>query len=247
VADPSLPVTEAGTTDPTGPVPAIASPPDSDAGWAAASGGWQETMWRRLRTRPRRGVVAGLVVGAMFGLLSGELMAQGPTTWTSRTVLFFDDPLGIAVAGDPGELAKLTAIRYEYANLAATEAMAGPVATELKVPVSTVLASTSVVVPVNSLLVDVDGTSGSPAFATRLSTTMAQEIIHYIHSENTTFNIPPPDQTLVSVVSAASTPVPSGPSGTRAASIGVIVFLGAFLVVFVAYQLLVDPRRPARR
>lgn len=247
VPDPSHSITDFEPRDPTAPLPGLSASPGPDNDGAPESGGWQQRAWQKLRRRSRRGIVAGLVIGVMFGLLSGELMARGPTTWSSQTVMFFNDPLGIAMAGDPGELAKLTALRYKYASLAATEAMAAPVAAELKVPVSEVLASASVVVPPNSLLLQVDGSSQSPTFASRVAMAMSQEIIQYVQSENKTFNIPAADQVLVSVVSPTTTPTASRPSRSKAAGIGLIVFLGGFVVAFVAYQLLVDPRRSTSR
>lgn len=228
----SLPVTDGSTSDGR-----------NGDGVFEAENTWQAALWRRVRVRPGRAVVAGIVVGLMFGLLAGELLVRGPTKWTSETVTVFDDPLGIALAGDPSELAKLGALRYKYASLVATEALAGPVAATLHVPVSAVLASASVVVPVNSVLLDVVGTWDSPGFARDVSNAMAKEIISYVHAEDVTYNIPASDRFSVTIVSPTSQPVASGPSKTRAIGVGVIVFIGAFLLGFCAHQLVVAPTR----
>lgn len=227
------------------PLSPVVAPSDGHdgVGQTPARPTWQAELGRRLRRRPGRAVLAGLVLGSMFGLLSGELMVQGPTTWTSQTVLLFDDPLGIAVAGDPGQLAKLIELRYKYASLAETEAIAAPVAAELHVPVSEVLGSASVTVPPNSVLFDVLGTWSNPSFASAVSRATAQEVMRYVQAENATFSVPSANQFTVSVVSSTSQAVRSSPSKTRAIGVGLIVFLGAFLVGFTAYQLSVRPRR----
>lgn len=236
--------------------PTIASPARRpDAASAAAANGrdgdstfgtgttWQAELWKRFRRRPGQAILAGLVLGVMFGLLAGELLVRGPTKWTSQTVMVIDDPYSLALAGDPGELAKLSALRYKYASLAETEAMAAPVAAQLHVPVPVVLAAASVSAPVNSVLLDSVGTWSSPGFASQVSTAMAKEIINYVQAEDVTYNVPSSDRFTISIVSPASPPVASGPSKTRALGVGVIVFLGAFLVGFTAYQLVVAPTR----
>lgn len=208
---------------------------------------WQPALWRRLTHKPGRALLAGLLVAAMAGVFTGEKLVQGPTTWTSQTVMIFDDPLGIALSGDAGDLAKLIAVRYKYASLAGTEAMAQPVATELKVPVSAVLGSASAVVPADSVLLDVDGTASTPGFARELSTAMAREVVSYIQTENTTFDVPAANRFDATIVSPASAPSPSGPSKSRATSVALVVALAGFLVGFCAYQLVLDPSRRTLR
>ena len=204
---------------------------------------WQSALGRRLLHKPGRALLAGLLVAAMAGVLTGEKLSKGPTTWTSQTVMIFDDPLGIAIAGDAGELAKLSEVRYKYASLAGTEAMAQPVAAELKVPVSTVLASTSTVVPVDSVLLDVDGTASTPAFARELSTAMAREVVSYIQTEDSTYAVPNSNRFLATIVSPATAGTPQGPSKTRALSVAMVAALAGFLVGFAAYQLVLAPTR----
>ena len=208
-----------------------------------AASTWQATLWSRLLHKPGRALLAGLLVAAMAGVLVGEKLSKGPTTWTSQTVLIFDDPLGIAIAGDAGELAKLIEVRYKYASLASTEAMAQPVAAELKVPVSTVLASTSTVVPVDSVLLYVDGTASTPAAAREFSSAMAREMVSYIQAEDATYGVPSSNRFLATIVSPATDATPHGPSSTRALSVALVVALGGFLVGFAAYQLVLEPSR----
>jgi hypothetical protein len=207
---------------------------------------WQATLWRRLRHKPGRAVLAGLLLAAMAGVFTGEKLVQGPTKWSSDTVMIFDDPLGIALAGDAGELSKLVSVRYKYASLVATEAMAQPVAAELKIPVSAVLGSTSTIVPPNSVLLDVVGTASAPRVARTLSTAMAQQVVSYIQSEDSTYNVPASDRFTATVVSPANSATPSGPSKTRALSVALVVALAGFLVGYSVFQLVREPSRRSR-
>ncbi len=207
-------------------------------------GSWQQELVRRLVLRPVRGVIAGLLVGLLFGLIAGDYMVQGTTTYTSQTVVLLDNPLGIATAGDAGTLIKLSELRYKYASLASTDAIAQPVAATLHVPVGVVLGSASVQVPANSLLLVVQGTWTTPVFAQALSKAMAQDIIQYINTENSAYNIPASNQVIASIVNPAVGAVPSHPSATRGIAVGLVVFVGTALIAFAVYQLVVaDPNR----
>jgi capsular polysaccharide biosynthesis protein len=212
---------------------------------ADANGGWQAELARRLRFRAGRGVLAGLVLGVLIGLPAGALSAQGTTTYTSNTVMLLDDPVGIAIAGDANTLIKVDDLRYKYASLASTYAIAAPVADDLHVPVSVVLGSTSVQVPTNSLLMVVTGTGSTPGIAKELSGAMAQGVAQYIQNENTTYKIPATDQVVARVVSPTSVAVASHPSRTHALGVGVVVFVVGAAVGFLAFQLLAS--EPARR
>jgi len=228
-----LPVTEDGTAG-NGSMPAHHE-------------SWQDELWRRLRKRPARALVAALALGVLAGLPVGAYAAHArTTTYTSQTVLLLDDPLGIATSGDPGLLAKLDDLRYKYSTLASTYAVAGPVANSLHVPVWTVISSTSVGVPPTSLLMDVTGTAATPGFAEELSGAMAQGIANYIQNENSANNIPAADRFSVSTVTPTAPAVGSKASLTEPFAAGVVLFVVVALVVFVAFQLLATAE-PVRR
>jgi hypothetical protein len=184
-----------------------------------------------------------LVVAVFATVLTAGLLVHGPTIWTSQTTMLIDDPYGVALSGNGGELATLAEVRVKYASLASTYALAQPVATALHVPPQVVLSGVSVDVPSNSLLLVVIGRWSNPGFARELSSGMAQEITTYIQQENTTFQIPTKDQFTAVVVSPATMASPSGPSIKRAALASFAVFVGSAAVIFVLIQLIAGRRR----
>jgi capsular polysaccharide biosynthesis protein len=231
--------------DHTAEFPALTDAHVADSNGAAQGGGWQTELWQRLARRPGRAALAGLVVGVLLGIPVGDAVSQGTVTYSSHTVMLLDDPLQDATSGDAGALVKMDDLRYKYASLAGTDAIAAPVAANLHVPVPVILGATSVQVPANSLLLNVVGTWSTPGFAHELSQAMAQGIVQYIQSENTTYNIPAADQLFANIVSPTSPATATQPSHTRGIAVGLLVFVGAGLVAFTAFQLLTT--EPARR
>lgn len=180
-------------------------------------------------------LVASVIVTA--GLAAG-LTVHRSTVWTSQTTMMLDDPYGLALSGDPGQISKLSYLRNKYAELASTYAIAQPVAQSLHVPVGEVLGSSYVNVPSVSILMNVVGTSASPVFAKEVSAAMARGISNYIDEENAKYHVPAADQFAAITVSPTSAPSPSKPSHTKAALLSLLVFVGTLLVVFVPGQLI---------
>lgn len=164
---------------------------------------------------PLLALVVAAVPGTVAGLVGERATLRGPTVWTSQTVMLIDQPYGIAVAGDSGVLLKLESIRLKYQGLAATNAIAGPVATKYGLPVSTVEASTAVVLPPDSLLLHVYGDWSSPAIAQNPSAAVAAEITSYVQNDDVQYKIPAADQFTITVVDPAAPATASGPSTPR--------------------------------
>lgn len=218
------------------------TPVQADGGHAAARG-WQTKLWQTLERTWKRSAVIGILFGLVVGSLAGIVQATGATTYTSQTTMILDDPLGLALAGDEGELVKLSDLRLKYQSLVATEAIAGPVADSLHIPVGEVLGATSVQVPASSLLMEVDATWATPAFAPTLSLAVAREIQAYVKAENATYAIPASDQFQALILTPASGSIPSSPSKKKAALLALGVLVGGAAAGFVVNQLMVEPRR----
>ncbi|HUI03956.1 MAG TPA: hypothetical protein VLZ77_10465 [Acidimicrobiales bacterium] len=203
---------------------------------------WASHLWAMLRTGPLLALVAAAVVATVLGL-SGEFFTlRGPTVWTSRTVMLVDEPYGIAVAGDQGLLLKLEGVRLKYQGLAVTNAIDQPVAAKLNVPVSVVEGSAAVVLPPDSLLLDVYGQWSSPAFAQQLSGAVANEISAYVAQEDAQYKVPAADQFTISVVDAPAPATASGPSHSKAATVALGLAIAGFVVGFVVTQLVRNRR-----
>ncbi|HTT87434.1 MAG TPA: hypothetical protein VMF60_08715, partial [Acidimicrobiales bacterium] len=203
---------------------------------------WASHLWAMLRTGPLLALVAAAMVAAILGLSGEWFTLRGPTVWTSRTVMLVDEPSGIAVAGDQGLLLKLESVRLKYQGLAATNAIDQPVATKLDVPVSLVEGSAAVVLPADSLLLDVYGQWSSPTFARELSGAVAGEITAFVQQEDTQYKVPAADQFTITVVDAAAPATPSGPSHSKAATVALGLAIAGFVIGFVITQLVRNRR-----
>jgi capsular polysaccharide biosynthesis protein len=195
-----------------------------------------------LRTGPLLALVVGVVVATVMGLAGEYSTLRGPTVWTSRTMMLVDQPYGIAVAGDQGLLLKLESVRLKYQGLAATNAIAGPVAAKLGLPVAAVEATTTVQLPADSLILEVYGQWSSPGEAQRLSAAVASQISTFVQSEAAQYKIPAADQFTITVVDSASPGVPSGPSHSKAATVALGLAVAGFVLGFVLTQLVRNRR-----
>lgn len=198
----------------------------------------QSRLWRALRTKPFKAIVLALLVAMGAGVAGSHLNAKGTPVYASQTTMIIDQPYGIATATDEGLLVKLVALRAKYQGLATTDAMAGPVATKLGLPLDKVLSATTVVAPPDSLLLDITATWTNAHEARRLSSAMATEMTTYVHNENVQFRIPPTEQFTISTVDPATAATLSTPSSRKSAVDAIGLALVAFLLVFAGFQLL---------
>jgi capsular polysaccharide biosynthesis protein len=183
------------------------------------------------------GLVFGVALGVTLAVVSAVIVLNGPTVYTSTTVMLINDPLAIATAGDQGQLLKLDALRYKYASLVNTEAIAAPVARQLHLGVGQVLGATTTQVPVNSLLMDIVATWSTPSEASALSQAVAGQVTAYVQTEEETYAIPAVDRFTFTAVDAASTPTPVGPSRSHAATLAIGLAILGLIVGFVVAQL----------
>ena len=216
-------------------LPARSQGADDPAGWRPSY--VQVRVWRALRTTPLPGLVFGVALGVVLAVVSAVIALSGPTVYTSTTVMLINDPLALATAGDQGQLLKLDALRYKYSGLAGTEALAAPVAQELKLPVGQVLGAVTTQVPPETLLMDVVATWSTPSEAAALSQAMADQITAYVKTEEVNNAIPLNDRFTFTAVEAASTPTPVGPSPFHAATLALALAVLGLIVGFVGAQL----------
>ena len=203
----------------------------------------QSRLWRALRTAPLPGLVLAVLLAIGAGLVGWNLNSAGTTVYSSRTVMAIDQPYGIATAGDEGILLKLETLRIKYQGLASTDAIAGPVATKLGLPITDVLAATSVALPADSLLLVVTGTWTNAADAQHLSSAMAAEINSYVKAENAQYVVPAADQFIIQTVDPTTPATASTSSSHRkSAADAVALALVTLIVAFVAAQLIFNRR-----
>jgi capsular polysaccharide biosynthesis protein len=198
----------------------------------------QSRLWRALRTKPLRAFLLAALLAVGAGAAGLHLNSKATPVYASQTVMIVDQPYGIATAGDEGLLVKLVAVRAKYQGLATTDAMAGPVAAKLGLPVNKVLSATTIAAPPDSLLLDVTTTWTNAHEAQRLSSAMAAEIIAYVHDENIQYGIPPSEQFIFHTVDPATAPTLSTPSHRKSAADAIGLALVVFLLGFAGLQLL---------
>ena len=194
-----------------------------------------------MRTAPLRALLIGVLLAIGAGVAGWHLNSSGTPVYTSRTVMAIDQPYGMATAGSEGLLLKLVNLRVKYQGLASTDAMAGPVATKLGLPVTSVLAGTSVALPPDSLLLVVNGTWTNAGEAQRLSTAMAAEVNRYVKAENIQYVVPGTDQFIIHTVDPTTPATASTPSHKSAAD-AVGLALAALIFGFVVSQLIFNRR-----
>ncbi|HXN60321.1 MAG TPA: hypothetical protein VN886_07685 [Acidimicrobiales bacterium] len=227
------------------PVPGdgmVSAPHDPVSGNGRGSDHPQTGLGPALRRAPLRALLIGVLLAIVAGV--GGWHANSSATaplFTSRTVMAIDEPYGMATAGDEGLLLKLVTLRVKYQGLASTDAMAGPVATKLGLPVNGVLAGTSVALPADSLLLVVTGTSTTAGEAQRLSSAMAAEITSYVKTENTEYVIPATDQFMIDTVDPTTPAMASTPAHKSAAD-AIGLALVALILGFVVSQLIFNRR-----
>ena len=202
----------------------------------------QSKLWRALRTAPLAGLLLAVLLAIGAGLVGWNLNSKGTPVYSSRTVMTIDQPYGIATAGDEGLLLKLVTLRIKYQGLASTNAIAGPVATKLGLPVNDVLSATSVVLPPDSLILVVTATWTNPSVAKHLSSDVAAEITSYVKAENTQYVVPAADQFLIHTVDPTTSATKSTPSHRKSAADAVGLALVTLIIAFVVSQLIFNRR-----
>ena len=202
----------------------------------------QARLWRALRTAPLPALLIAVLLAIGAGVVGWNLNSAGTPVYTSRTVMAVDEPYGIATAGDEGLLLKLVTLRIKYQGLASTDAMAGPVAAKLGLPVSDVLSATSVALPSDSLTLVVTGTWTNAHEAQRISSAMAAEITSYVKTENAQYVVPPTDQFIIQTVDPTTPATLSTPSHRKSAADAFGLAVVVLIVGFVVSQLIFNRR-----
>lgn len=196
----------------------------------------QPLLWLALGKQPMRAVLVGIVLAAVFGIVGVVASLSGPTRYTSNTVMLIDDPYGLATQGS-SLWAELTELRLKYADLVSTDAIAGPVAHELHLPVDSILGAASAGAPSTSLLVSIDATWSTPHESQVISQAVANEVTSYVQAEDVTYDIPAPDRFTLTTIDPASDPLAQGPSKAHALTLAIGLAVVGFALGFVATQL----------
>ena len=198
---------------------------------------WAWEVWRAMGERALRAVLVGVILAFGLAALGGLSVLSGPTTYQSTAVMLINDPYKLATAGQPNEFGSLDVLRYKYSALVRTNAIAGPVAAGMGLPVGEVIGALSTEVPTNSLLMNVTSTWSQPGVAQKLAQAAADEVTTYINQEDDAYHIPAADRFAFQVIDAASPATAQGPSTARAVTLAIGLAVLGFAIGFVVTQL----------
>ncbi len=192
----------------------------------------------------RRPGPLALFVAALAAVLAagvaGLAARGGAATFTSTALVSVDEPRAVAAAGDGGVIDKLSRIRFKYAGLVATDALATPVAAQLGVPVAKVRGRLSATVVPTDLLLRLNCSGPDGAAARRCADVLAASMVAFVAQEQSSNGIPPAQRLVMGQVQAAAGAVASG--AHRGRTLG-IAALAAALAASVALGLAARPRR----
>ncbi|MGH9029620.1 MAG: hypothetical protein ACRDV4_08410 [Acidimicrobiales bacterium] len=215
-------------------------PPDSEDGkgeHGALRAHEEKNLLRALGHDPMRAVLAGLVLAMLFGIVGAAASLKGKTVYTSTTIMLIDDPPQLASSGS-SEFLNLDALRWKYSGLLDTDPISQPVARSLHLPLDSVASSLTSQIPLESLLMEIEGTWSNPREAEVLSQTAANELTSYVAGENVHYAIPTNDQIQLTTVNPAAVAVAHGPSKSHAVTLAVGLAVLGFLLGFFGTQLL---------
>lgn len=173
-------------------------------------------------------VAGSLLAGLVAALAAGFATDRTAPTYQSQALLNLDQPRAVALATDDGVVAKLSRLRYKYAGLVRTETFAKPVASQLHLPVLTVLRTLTTSVDQDSLVMAVGARDGNRDRARQIAAAAAQHLVQFTKSQQQADRIPAVNQVTFTIVTPALPAVKIAPSNGKV----FLVALGAF--VFVA-------------
>jgi capsular polysaccharide biosynthesis protein len=150
-------------------------------------------------------VILALVLALLAGAGAALYQRSKPTHYISYSVMLIDQPF--AVASDPGDatLAKLQRLRFYYAGLVQTQVIAGPVASQLQLPVGYVERSLSTLMSDSTFTIDLFAQGHNPQQASTIAQAATSELIDYVRKEQAKVGIASVNRvTLTEVTSPAA-------------------------------------------
>jgi capsular polysaccharide biosynthesis protein len=196
----------------------------------------RETPRWRAGTRSHRWVyavaVAVGIVAAVAAFLAVRLQAA---KYESTSAIAVDQVRAIAVSGDAGVVAKLSALRNKYAGILTSEEFAAPVATTVHLAPGTVRASLFAVVPGDGLIFEVGARTSSATTSREIAAAAATALVNYAQEEQTAAGIQPDQQFTLRVVTPAEGAAKISPTRKKeAGAAGLAGLLAAAVVLAVA-------------
>jgi capsular polysaccharide biosynthesis protein len=195
-------------------------------------------------TLPRRpgplALLLALIAAVLVAALTSLVVPTPRAGFTSTALVSLDEPRALALARDGALLDKISRVRYKYAGLVGTDAVAAPVAKRLHVPVEQVRGRIGAIAFSTDLLLRLTCSGTTSAEARRCANALASSVVSYVAEEQTSYGIPVDLQLIATSVQAAGKGLEASPRRKRV--LGISLLAGA-LAGAVVLALSARPRR----
>lgn len=161
------------------------------------------------------GVFLSILVAVIVGGITAGIVAAGRATYQSEATVLIDQAPVVSVTVNPGEIAKLVALRYKYAGIVQTRTFADQVSAASGVPAGAVQAETFTTVPANQFVFSIGARDHDGRRAERIAQADAQQLQAYVRSEQKSARVPARLAVTIRVVSPATAAVKVSPSAHR--------------------------------
>lgn len=185
-------------------------------------------------------LLLALIVAVLAAALASLMVPNTKAGFTSTALVSLDEPKAVALARDGAILDKISKVRYKYAGLVGTDALAAPVAKRLHLQVGQVRGRMSAAALPTDLLLRLSCSGKTAAEARRCANALAASMVSYLAEEQTAYAIPVELQLIAVPVQAAGPGVQPAPRRKRVLVIS--LFVGALAGALVL-ALSARPRR----
>ncbi|MCW2544963.1 MAG: hypothetical protein JWM40_2515 [Frankiales bacterium] len=187
---------------------------------------------------PRRpgplALLLALIAAVLAAAFASLLVPDTRAGFTSVALVSLDEPKAVALARDGAILDKISRVRFKYAGLVGTDAIAGPVASKLHVPVAEVRGRLGAAAFSTDLLLRLSCSGKTSAEAARCANALAASVVDYVANEQTANGIPDAIQLVATSVQPAGPGAAAATHKKRVLGISLIVGVVAGAVVLGA-------------
>jgi hypothetical protein len=181
-------------------------------------------------------LLMALMAAVLAAGITSLLVPTTHTGFTSVALVALDEPKAVALAKDGLILDKISKVRYKYAGLVGTDAIANPVATRLRVPIDKVRGRLGASAFSTDLLLRLSCSGATSAEARRCTNALAEAVVQYIRDEQQANGIPAALALTATTVQPATRGFEAAPRRNRVRLLSVLVgaMAGGVVLAFAA-------------
>lgn len=179
-------------------------------------------------------LLLALIAAVIAAGLASLVVPDTKGAFTSTALVSLDEPKAVALARDGAILDKISRVRFKYAGLVGTDAIAGPVAKKLRIPVEQVRGRLVAAAFSTDLLLRLTCSGATSAESGRCANALALSVIEYVAAEQQANGIPPALQLVATSVQSAGPGTQGATHRKRVLGISLLVGILAAAVVLGA-------------